>query len=396
MMRLLRGMLTTIAFLLFATPGALAQPAAAATAPSAGWTLRPSLAVASAWDDDVLLRGDRDETRSDLVSSVAPRAEIDFLGRRGQFAASYSGAFRIHRDLGSLNSYDQHASLSAQRTVSRRVSLFARNTVAVAPTTELAELAGIPFMRTGSTMEMLSGGAEAVLSKRTSLVAAYTFQAVRFNGRDAVADLLRGGHSHGGSASLKHVITTRTALTADYSIQRADVADGAEAFDVQNTSVGAEHRLSEAVRVYGAVGISRLGVTEFTGPRTGPSVRAGLTRQFRTAGIDVSYGRRFVPSFGFGGTNQNEDLAARLRVALSPSVHTRGAVSWQRNDPLTAGGLSLRSRLVDLAIGYAFQPWAQIEAFFGHTSQTINRPGGSLSRNRIGFQIVTTKPMRIR
>jgi hypothetical protein len=386
--------LTAIALLLLATPGALAQPAAAP--PSAGWTLTPSLGLASAWDDDVLLRGDREDTPSDLVSTVNPRAEIGFTGRRGQFAASYSGAFRMHRDLSTLNSYDQYGSLSARRTVSRRVALFVRSATSVAPTTELTELVGIPYARTGSTVQTLRGGAEAALSKRTSVIGAYIFQDVRFNERDQLADLLRGGHSNGASVSVRRTLTNRTTFTADYTLQHANVASDTESFTIQNASGGAEHALSETVLVYGAVGMSRVGVSDGSRPRTGPSVRAGLTRQFQNAAVALSYSRSFVPSFGFRGTTTNEEFTARLRVPLSRRAYTHGGLSWRRNMPLAAGELSLRSRVADVAVGYVIQRWAHVEAFFQDTSQTIDRPGGMMNRHRVGFQLVTTAPMRIR
>ena len=38
----------------------------------------------------------------------------------------------------------------------------------------------------------------------------------------------------------------------------------------------------------------------------------------------------------------------------------------------------------------------RVEGFYGRTQQKIDRPGGRLERNRIGVQVVTAKPMRIR
>jgi hypothetical protein len=47
-------------------------------------------------------------------------------------------------------------------------------------------------------------------------------------------------------------------------------------------------------------------------------------------------------------------------------------------------------------VGYAATPWVRFEAFYGGTHQTIDRPGGTLGRNRIGFQVTTAKPVRVR
>jgi len=110
----------------------------------------------------------------------------------------------------------------------------------------------------------------------------------------------------------------------------------------------------------------------------------------------VLYNRAFVPSYGFGGTTQNEELTARLNLPLSRRLSSRSSFAWRTNDPLTLGDLSLRSWWIEESIGYNVQPWVRMEAFYAGTRQTIDRPGGLMTRNRFGFQIITVKPLRIR
>jgi hypothetical protein len=276
------------------------------------------------------------------------------------------------------------------------VSFVAADTVAVSPTTELLQLAGVPFVRTRSSLNDLSGGIEAALSRRTSLSAGAQFQWVQFDVARPVDLHLRGGHSQGGSLVLRHQLSGRTTLTADYSLNHAVVGGGQATFDVQNGLAGLEHQVSPNVRVFVAGGFSHLGVSTFGPARNGATYRAGLTGVLRAAALDVVYSRAFVPSFGFGGTMQNEDLRAQLRMALSRRAYAQSAVSWQRNDPLTFGEPSLRSRSLQVVAGYAVQSWVRIEGFYGAHFQTIDRPGGVFDRTRIGFQIVTSKPMRVR
>jgi hypothetical protein len=38
----------------------------------------------------------------------------------------------------------------------------------------------------------------------------------------------------------------------------------------------------------------------------------------------------------------------------------------------------------------------RLEAFYSGAHQTIDQPGGVLDRNRVGFQIITARPVRIR
>jgi hypothetical protein len=93
---------------------------------------------------------------------------------------------------------------------------------------------------------------------------------------------------------------------------------------------------------------------------------------------------------------QNQELAGRLQWPLWRRVYTTSTVSWRRDDPLISGELPLRSYWFEGTIGYAATPWVRVEAFYAGTRQTINRPGGVLDRNRVGLQIMTAKPVRIR
>ena len=137
-------------------------------------------------------------------------------------------------------------------------------------------------------------------------------------------------------------------------------------------------------------------MTQFSQDRTGPAWRLGLIRKVGRAGADVLYTRSFVPSYGFGGTMQNQEVTARLQLPLGRRVYTTSMLSWRRDDPLTVAQLPLRSYWIEGSIGYAVTPWVRFEAFYAGTYQTIDRPGGALDRNRVGLQIMTAKPVRIR
>ena len=57
--------------------------------------------------------------------------------------------------------------------------------------------------------------------------------------------------------------------------------------------------------------------------------------------------------------------------------------------------LPLRSFRTHTLLGWEPQPWVRLEGFYSRVQQRSLRAGGQLSRNRIGFQIVTSKPVRI-
>ncbi len=361
----------------------------------AGWSLTPSMTYGVNRDDNVLIRGKGDATTADVLNVINPRGSLDLNGRRGQLSVTYDGAFVLYRDLNALNSYDQHASFFGRRLLSPHVAVFVRNTAASVPTTELSQFIAVPFVRTGSRLDDLRTGVEAAFTKRTSMVVSYDFQWVQFDHRQPGSEALRGGHSHGATLTLKHHLSERFALTSDYDIQHATIGGGEQAFDVQNAWAGGDYKLSDLAHVFAEGGVSRLGVTQLSGVRTGPAWRVGLARQFRAAGIDLLYSRSFVPSYGFGGTMQNEEATARFRVPVSRRVYSTSALSWRRNDPLTPGEVPLRSYWVEGTLGYAATPWVRLEMFYAGTRQTIDRPGGTLDRNRIGFQVTTAKPVRV-
>jgi hypothetical protein len=360
-----------------------------------GWSFTPSFTYAGGWDDNVIIRGEGDATPADFVNVINPRAALDLNGRRGQISAYYDGAFFSYRDLGQLNSYDQHASFFGRRRLSSHVALFARNIAASVPTTELSQFIAVPFVRTGSRLDELTTGLEAAFTKRTSIVASYVFQWVDFDHTQLGSESLLGGHSHGGTVVLKHRLNERLTLTGDYELHHAIIGEAAQTFDVQNWLAGGDYRLSESTHVFAAAGLSRLAVTEFSAAQTGPALRAGLTRQLRAASLDLLYSRSFVPAYGFGGTVQNEEATARIRVPFDRRFYTTSALSWRRNDPLTGDEFPLQSYWIEGSIGYAATPWVHLEAFYEGTHQTIDRPGGTLNRNRIGFQVTTAKPVRI-
>jgi hypothetical protein len=361
-----------------------------------GWSFTPALVFGSSWDDNVLIRENGDQAPGDVLSVLNPRATLDFNGAHGQLAASYDGAFLLYRELNQLNSFDQHGALFGRRQVSRHLALFVRNSAAAVPTTELQALVAVPFVRAGSRLEDLRTGIEAAFSARTSVVASYDFQWVDFDHSLPGTEGLLGGHSHGTTLTLRHVQDKRLTMTADYDLQHATLNEGGGVFDVQNLWAGGEYKLSAVTRFFAEGGVSRLSPAGLAETRTGPAWRIGLTRTVRRASVDLLYNRSFVASYAFGGTMQNEELTGRLQLPLGRRLYTTSALSRRTDDPLTSGEIPLRSYWIEGSIGYAVTPRVRFEAFYAGTRQTIDRPGGVLDDNRVGFQIITAKLMRLR
>jgi hypothetical protein len=170
---------------------------------------------------------------------------------------------------------------------------------------------------------------------------------------------------------------------------------GSETFSVQNGRGGLEHAFSPTLRVNGSIGFAQLragGIAD----RTGLAWRAGVSHRFERTMVTVAYSRSFTPAYGFGGTSDNEELMSRVRTPIRRRLYTDASIAWRRNSPLTGPELRLGSVWIEGRVGYALAPWMQIEGFYNGIRQSIDRPGGRVDRNRVGFQVITAKPVRIR
>ena len=363
---------------------------------AAGWTVTPSIGYAGVWDDNALMQGNGSVPLGDFVSIINPRGFVDFNGKKGQFTAGYDGGFVLYRELQTLNNYEQRGWFSGRRRLAPHVTLFVNNEASAVPTTELAQLVAVPFVRTGTRLDFLRGGVEAAFSKATSLVASSDFQWVSFDHSAPGAALLQGGHSLGGALALNHQIGKHITLIADADLQHATLGGG-QTFDVQNFRAGVDFKVSNATHVFGLGGASHLNaVTTTAAARIGPAVRLGLTHEFQKVAVDLIYNRSFVPSIGFGGTFQNQETTARVRLPVGRHLYATSSVIWRNTDPLETADLPLRSLWVEGAVGYILTPMVRVEGFYSGTHQQISRPGGTLDRNTVGFMVITAKSVRVR
>ena len=399
----LRALLTSAVLLLASTVSAgqrsdaLYDPTGTQSSPPPGWSLTPGLLVSRGYDDNVLVRGPGDPRLRDYITTINPRGAAEYVGPRGSLSAQYDGAFTGYQSVSTLNSYSQHGDFAMKRDLSKRSTFRLNATATAAPTTELLQFTGVPFVRVGVFADTVRAGFERLMSKNLTMTVGGNFEQARFDPNQAFASSLLGGHNIGADVSLRDRLTERMSLTADADVQHATIGVAQEQFDIQHVTVGVDYQLSEGFRVFAAGGVSRLGLTTFGPPRTGPSVRLGLSEHYRGALIDVTFNRSFVPSFGIGGTTQNEDLTARIRLPIMRRIYTQDLVSWQREDPLVVVAPQLRSVWLQAAVGYVARPWVRIEAYFSGTRQTAGRIDDQLlQHNQFGIQVIASKPVRIR
>ena len=368
--------------------------------PVSGWSVTPSLMVSRTYDDNVLLRAPGDQTVEDFITILNPKGELTYHGVHSEFAARYDGAFLMYQQSNGLNSFDQHGGLSFRRRMSKRNTFYVSADAQQSPTTELLQFIGVPYIRVGSFSDGAAAGVETTVSKRMSVVTRGHFQQVHFD-QSSFSSLLFGGYSLGGGVGLRERISSHTTLTADYDYERATIGTQDDIFNVQNGSVGIDHQLSEGIHVFAAGGFSRLDVGLLGTPQTAPSWRLGLSDHYRATTIDVGFSRSYVPSFGYGGTMQNQEATASIKMPLTRRIYAQGIASWRKEDALVFTAPELRSIWVQAVVGYTARSWIRVEGYYASTHQTVATggpsifSGGLMSHDQIGVQVVAAKPVRI-
>jgi hypothetical protein len=367
-----------------------------------GWTFTPTFGVAETYDDNISLfgRNTAEALNNDVVTTYFPQADLHYSGRRTQFGSSYSGGFLDYRTFDALNRWDQRVHVELTRQESARVRWFANGNAAWLPTTDLIDLGGIPFQNTGARALDGRFGVEYIASNRDAFTTSANLQDVAFDRTEQnFGAALVGGRMISTLSTWRHRLDERLALGADYSYRIARMTGDLETFDLHVVQAAADYALSPEWSVSAGGGVVYLPATLTAAARTGPAYYASVERHREGRTLHAGYERSYLPAFGIGGVVEYQE--ARLGF-MTPLFHSRhfyndtGAV-FRNDDPLTDQfvQLPLRSLRAYTLFGWAPQPWVHIEGFYARTAQTSLLPGGRLDRNRIGFQIVTSRPMRI-
>lgn len=369
---------------------------------SYGWTLTPTFVFTQATDDNVTLAGKDAQATGDSVASLSPSVELGYRSPRTALTGGYAGSAVRYFTLDQLDTFDQRLYVDLKTLVTRRVQVFSTASANWLPTTDTVLLAGVPFLRVGSQIKSLQAGVALAVAKHTTVSTGYRLEYIDFDRSNPLAARLLGGHSNGVYGDVRQQVSPNLTIGAAYDIRRALIAGGLQQFDMQDVRGTVEYRFSPLLFVSGGFGVARIAGTLPGDPsRTGPSWNASVNYRVseRTLAY-ASYQRSYVPSFGIGGTVQNEEFSvgARAPVALRDRLVVTGNASWRRNDPLllTIASRSLSSFWVSGNLGYAFAPWLRVEGFYARSSQDSHLAGGIVQRQQIGVQVVTLAPMRFK
>jgi hypothetical protein len=364
----------------------------------AGWIFTPAVRFGGAWDNNILLADPDSNPPSDYATPVSPSATLDYRGRRTRLSSGYDGSFLMYQTFGELNSSEHRVRGVLEHRATPRLMVFTEGDWARVPTTDALVLSGIPFFRIGSRMASAGGGFESTLARHLVMRGRYTLRRVDFEEDDEFVNAnLLGGHAHEVGVSLNRAVSARLTVGTEYELRRAIITDLDDRVNSHTASGTVQYALTPATTVSGLLGVSRLDAGLLHEPRTGPAVRAGIIHRARLLVLSASYQRSFIPSFGFGGTFQNEEWQGNVHVPFARNrAYVDGSVARFNNDPLVENQQpSLRSVWLSGTLGYRFTRWLSMEGFYSQSDQSSQRAGGDLGRRQVGFRMHATKPMKL-
>ncbi len=334
---------------------------------------------------------------SDQVTLLTGTADGQYLGRHNLVSFGYSGWFSAYRQLTELNSFDQRLRVDTRHTLSPHVTLLLHDGFARVPTTDFLELNGVPFLRTGSLMDDARATLSVALSPKTTVSGGYAFEWVKFDASTPYTAFLKGGHAHTGFGELRYQVRKRVSVGSTFSYRQALVAQGGGQFGIADAAATVHVEATETLSIPGSAGFSHLTDSLRHTSQFGPAWSVSATQELKRASVSASYVRSYVPSFGLGGTLQNQEFDANYTMPfLKNRLYAQAGVSWRRNEPLTVGEQSLKSLWITASGGYAIERWLRLEAYYSRTQQDSQLRGGRVDRDRIGIQVVTSAPMRLK
>lgn len=366
-----------------------------------GWVFTPSFGFAETYDDNITLfgRGDAENENNDFVSSYNGRAKLTYSARHTQVSAAYGGSFLTYRTFTLFNRWDQRLDFDLRRAENARLTWYAHVNGATVPSTESVEFNGVPFSHTGAkTIDGRIGFAYR-LSGRNVITSAVQYQRAAFERPVDLGQFLRGGRAASSISTFRRSVNSRTNVGGDYVYQRSQVSGDRDESSTHTAEAAIDYQLSPAWTVTAGAGFSFLEANVIAAAKTAPALRAVLNRSVNRTNFHVGYMQGILPSFGLGGSVLTREVGVGYFTPLFHSRYffTDHSAVFRDDAPAIElpGQLKLRSLRTSSSIGWSPQRWVRIEGFYSRLAQSSLVASGRLDRNRLGFQIVTSKPMRM-
>ncbi|MGH9370087.1 MAG: hypothetical protein ACRD15_00995 [Vicinamibacterales bacterium] len=367
--------------------------------PIPGWSFTPAIAVGVTHDSNLTLTSTRTAdggTRSDSLFSVAPAGSLNFRGKQTGFSAAYRGFLQRYVEVDGLDVFSQRATVGFNHAATRRVSVYARNNFTDSPTTDEVEVNGVPFLRTGSRTNTLAAGADIRLRKFTTLSTRYDVTWVDFDRAEDIPNLT-GGWMHGIGGDLTERLSERLTLGGEYSYRTASLNEGSRDIGFQNAGAILRYQFGPHTTGSAAAGVGVLHDHSTDDMRTGPYVRLSITQILEHATVGAGFERQYVPSFGFGGPSNSQELRGWVQMPFGRQrFYVQASGAWRHMIPFEGDVLEIDTVRLRSTLGYAVTRWGRAEALYTYSRQDTIITGGEADRHRIGVQFVIFQPLRIR
>jgi hypothetical protein len=373
-------------------PGATSRP---------GWIFTPSFGVGQTYDDNVTLfaTGDASEANNDLITTYTPRADLTYVARRTQVTGGYGGTFLNYRTFSLFDRWDQRAQADLRRTENSRIEWSLHGSVTARPSTEALDFDGLPYSHTGAVALDARGTVGYRLGVRDSIGGSLQLQRVEFDRPGELREYLRGGRSMDALGSYQRRVNRRAAIGTSYAHRRATVQGSFEQLLFHMVRGSIDYELSPTWSLAASGGLDYIEPTLLAPSQRGLGLNASANRSRGGTHFTVNYQRSFLPSFGQGGAILSQEVGAGFRSQLFRSRHfyTDHGLVFRDTTPLIElqGLLKLRTVRTSSIVGWMPYPWMHVEGYYSYVQQTSLLPGGLMKRNRIGFRIVTSRPVRV-
>jgi hypothetical protein len=366
-----------------------------------GWTFTPGTALGGIWDSGMQTNGNPvyGTLFQKWVGNANPFAELDYNGKRSHVNLGYAGNFEKYFGYGTL--WEQQARAGVRRVLSPHVTVNGDMAYSRVPTTDRLGFSDgvVPFVNINSQAVTGTAGISWRTSQRTTVFANYQFDSLSLDENLVLTPFgtLRDGYSHTPSVGLTRDFTARLSLGATGAFSRQYVADGFNRFDIKKLTGEFSYRWSPVMSVSGGAGVTQV-VTAFTELRTtAPTFHGGFTRLMRVWELSSRYERSIQQIFGFGTLATTHTISGDAYMPFADrKYYLDGTVSYAKTDALRdlGLGLNLSTLWTNIAVGRQLLPRLHGEVYLA-----IAHQGGAeydaTNRTRLGFQIVTSKPLRI-
>ena len=187
----------------------------------------------------------------------------------------------------------------------------------------------------------------------------------------------------------------RLTLGGEYALRFAHIDDDSRDMTFNDAGGSFTFVAAPRTKVFGRGGVSTMFDRLAQERHTGPYFGMGIEYAAEHATVGARFDRQFLPSFGFGGSNQTQELGAYVRAPLARRVYSNGSFTWRHAIPFLASSIEADTYWLRGSLGYRAARWMNVEGFYLFGRHDPIEVGGDVTRHRIGVQVVLMQPMRI-